>query len=247
MFKRIQPALVFSLCLLGAGAFAPPAHAFTDAEKDELGTIIHTYIMDNPGIVMDALEQHRANEERRQKEEAANLIKNNQDILAGKNLPSIGNPKADVTVVEFFDYNCGYCKRALPDLIKLVDSDKNLRVVFHEMPILSADSRTAALWALAAHKQGKYFEFHKAVMQHRGAKNETTLSKLAADLGLDVERLKKDAASGDVAKELAESIELARKIGINGTPAFIVGEQFFGGYIGHDGLVRAIAAERSQK
>lgn len=226
---------------------APQAFAFDAKETSAIQSIIHDYIMDNPDVVIASLEKQRADAELQKQAEKIDMIKNNQDALTGKAFPSIGNPKGDVTVVEFFDYNCGYCKRALPDLINLVESDKNVRVVFHEFPILSAGSRTAALWALAAHKQGHYFDFHKALMQHRGAKNEDTLSTLAKDLGLDVGQMKKDAASKETAKLLQDSVDLARKLGISGTPAFVVNDQFFGGYIGHDGLIEAIKAARAQK
>lgn len=242
---------IFSFCvcaLIAAGilGFSLQASAFTDAEKKELGSIIETYILDNPDIVIRAYDKHRANEEALKQQTAADFIKNNKEALSGDHLPFAGNPKGDVTIVEFFDYNCGYCKRALPDLVSLLGDDKNLRVVFHEMPILSADSRTAALWALAAHKQGKYFEYHQALMAHRGAKNEETLSKLGADLGLDVEKLKVDAGSDAVAQELQSGVDIARQIGVTGTPAFIVGDQFYGGYIGHDGLISAIKEARAK-
>ena len=239
----------FTLAAVSLAALSTPmqAEAFSDAETKELNKAIHAYIMENPTVIINALEKHRADEATRKKQEAADLIKNNKKLLAGKDLPSIGNPKGDVTIVEFFDYNCGYCKRALPDLIKLSEEDKNVRIVFHELPILSDDSRTAALWALAAHKQDKYFDFHKALMQHRGAKNEATLTKLANDVGLDANKMKKDIMSDDVQKMLTESLEIAKKIGISGTPAFIVNDQFFGGYIGHDGLINAIKEARAAK
>lgn len=247
--KRISFVLAACSILAGGSLFAATsAQAFDDAQKKEIETIIHDYIMDNPSIIIKAYEKHQVNEATREKEKTSALVKEHIGALTAADMPSAGASakQADVTIVEFFDYNCGYCKRALPDLVSLIGEDKKLRVVFHEMPILSEQSHTAALWALAAHKQGKYFEYHQALMNHRGAKNEQTLSKLAEDLKLDVDKMKKDAESDTVKKELMESSKLARVLGVTGTPAFIVGEDFYGGYIGHDGLVSAIAKVRGK-
>lgn len=239
--------LLSAATFIGLSAFSP-AHAFDDAQKKEIETIIHDYIMENPSVLVKAFEKQQADEAAAQKAKAAEMIGKNWDQLTAEGLPSLGASAkdADVTVVEFFDYNCGYCKRALPDLIKLAEEDKKVRIVFQEMPILSEQSQVAALWALAAHKQGKYFDYHAALMNHRGAKNEKTLSKIAEDLGLDAKKMKKDATSDAVKKELMTSMSLAHSVGVQGTPAFIVQKEFFGGYIGHDGLVSAIKNARGK-
>lgn len=148
--------------------------------------------------------------------------------------------------MEFFDYNCGYCKRAIPDIQNVLKDDENVRFVFKEMPILGPSSRTAALWALAAHNQDKYFDYHVALMEFRGPKEEAQLEKLARDAGLDVEKMKQDIADGNIEEELNKVMSVASEIGVSGTPAFIVGETFIPGYIGEDGLKEAIKAEREK-
>ncbi len=238
--------IIFSFLAFFTLAFSSTTMASSFEIKDQKAfeQLVHDYIMDNPEVIIQAVDKYKSNEAQRQQDKTAQAVKDNLKSLTAKSLPSIGNPDADVTVVEFFDYNCGYCKKAFPDLVNLVKSDKNVRVVFQDFPILSEDSKTAALWALAAHKQGKYFEFHQAIMKHRGPKNEANLLKIAREIGLDEVKLQKDAESKAIAKQLDKNYQIAREIGITGTPAFIVDDQFYGGYIGHAGLKQAIAAAR---
>ena len=220
---------------------------FSSEQKDAIGEVVRDYLIQNPKVIFEAIEAHRSNEEKKQQEAAAKAIDSNLAKLTMVDAPSIGPADADVTVIEFFDYNCGYCKRALPDIRSISQSDKNVRFVFKEMPILGPTSMTAAKWAMSAHKQDKYFEFHSALMEHRGPKEEKQLSKIAKDLGLDVDQMKKDAASDEICKMVQADIALAREIGINGTPAFIVGNELFPGYIGEDAMKQAIAAVRQKK
>lgn len=244
--------LTFRKTLLGFSALtllaASPALAdeFTPAQKEELGTLIKEYLMDNPNVIFESVEAYRTQQEAEQQKQAEAKIGDNVAYLTKGDSPSAGNPNGDVTVVEFFDYNCGYCKRALPDIKKILSEDKNVRFVFKDMPILGPTSKTAAQWALAAHKQGKYFEYYVAVMEHNGPKEEAELEKIAKQVGLDVEQMKKDIASGDIDKELNQSLAVAHEIGVSGTPAFVVGKTFVPGYVGEDGLKDAIAAEREK-
>ena len=220
---------------------------FTQSQKDALGPIIKEYLKENPSVVVEALEEYRVQQEQEAMKAAQAGIQDNIAYLTRADAPSVGNPEADVTVVEFFDYNCGYCKRAVPDIQNILKEDKNVRFVFKEMPILGPTSRTAALWALAAHEQGKYFDYHVALMEHRGQKTEEELEKLAKKVGLDAAKMKADIENGEIAKELDKSLEVARSIGVSGTPAFIIGDQFVPGYIGEDGLKNALEEARSAK
>ncbi len=220
--------------------------AFTDAQKKEMGEIIKSYLMENPQVIFDAADKYKAQQEAESMKKAETSIKDNIQSLTSASSPSTGNPKGDITIVEFFDYNCGYCKKALPDIQNLIKADSNLRVVFKEMPILGPTSRTAALYALAANKQGKYFEYHSALMNHKGPKEPAELEKVAKEIGLDVEKLKKDVESEDVTKELVTDMTVAGEIGVQGTPAFIVGTTFLPGYVGEEGLKQAIDAERAK-
>lgn len=228
---------VGSLAISNANA---ETKSFTDAQKTEIETIMKDYLMENPEIITEAMMALRAKQEMEAQEQAKAKIAEYQDDFQSDAFPFTGNKDGDVIVVEFFDYNCGYCKKALPDVQALVKADKNAKVVFMEMPILGPTSLTAAKWALAAHEQGKYFEFHAALMEHVGGKEEKDLMEIAKLVGLDVEQMKTDAASDTVQNKINESMKIAQDIGIQGTPAFIVGDKLYRGYIGEDALIQSV-------
>lgn len=252
--------VVFAFLILAAGyglalftlphkaeAEAKNATALSDMQKAEIRQLFKEYLRESGGEIMESVTMYQEKQQREAQQMAQQKIPAMMDKLAGANAPSAGNPKGDVTIVEFFDYNCGYCKKAMPDLIELLKEDKNVRLVFKDMPILGPTSITAAQWALASHKQGKYFEFHQAVMEHQGPKTEEELTKIAEKLGLDVKKMKEDAASDEVSSTIAADMKASAEIGIRGTPAFIIGDQFFPGYIGKDGLLDAIKKHRADK
>src|SRR3990172_3901380 len=143
--------------------------------------------------------------------------------------PIVGNVMGDVPIVEFFDYNCGFCKKAFPDVAKLMEKDKKVRVILKEFPILSKGSEEASRVALAATMQGKYWEFHRAMLEVQGQATEASALRTAEKLGLDMPRIKKDMASAEVKKEIEDTRKLAAKIGIQGTPHFIVGDRVIAG------------------
>jgi protein-disulfide isomerase len=200
--------------------------AFTDEQKKALGDIIKDYLLKNPEVLIDV---QNALEDKLEKEHADKLQKfmseNAREIYHSPNSSLAGNPEGDITVVEFFDYNCGYCRRGLPEVQKLLKTDKNVRFVFKELPILSKGSEDAAKIALAAKRQGKYWEFHQAMLSYKGQANEASSMKIAESLGLDVAKLKSDMDSKEVTDELESMKALAKKIGINGTPHFLVGDK----------------------
>src|SRR5205823_3690220 len=152
-------------------------------------------------------------------------------LLRDNTSPVGGNASGDVTIVEFFDYACPHCKAAEPSVAQLVRDDAKVRVVYKELPILGDASVAAARAALAAHAQGKYQAFHDALMKVPGAPNEATVFRVASEVGLDVERLKKDMASPDIAATLQKNYTLAQSLGINGTPAFVIGDAFAPGAV----------------
>ncbi|MGH1418497.1 MAG: DsbA family protein [Hyphomicrobiaceae bacterium] len=210
----------------GAIKVADAAASFTDAQKSDVEKIVRDYLLKNPELMLEvqtALEKKmQADAESKAKkavsENAGSLYKRADAPIAGK-------ADGDVTVVEFFDYNCGYCKRGLSDIKKLIDNDKNVRVVFKELPILSKGSEEAARIALAAKQQGKYWEIHQALLSHRGQLNKETALKVAEKIGLDVEKLEAGMDSEPVNKEIALVRQLANKMGVNGTPHFLVGDK----------------------
>jgi protein-disulfide isomerase len=211
-----------------ADTVAPTAGGtvFSDEQKKALGEIIKDYLVKNPEIMFEV---QSALDEKSQKEQDAKLktfmAKNAKEIYRGENSSVAGDPQGDVTVVEFFDYNCGYCKRGLPEVQRLIHDDKKVRFVFKELPILSKGSEEAARVALAAKRQGKYWEFHQALLGSKGQANEATALKAAESLGLDMGKLKTDMASDEVKKELQGDLQLAKELGVNGTPHFLVGDK----------------------
>ncbi|MAF98711.1 MAG: disulfide bond formation protein DsbA [Micavibrio sp.] len=247
--KKLKLTLLGSvaaaLCLVGATA-SSQAQEFTFKDKAEFEQAVKDVILADPQVLFDAIELHRANETRDQQAKAAEKIEEYKEHFSRKEAPSVGAEDADITIVEFFDYNCGYCKRALPDIQAVVDEDDKVRVVFNEMAILGPTSQTAALWSLAAHKQGKYFEYHVALMEHKGPKTEEELMKLGESIGLDAEQLKKDAASEEVKAEFDKDMTVAQDVGVQGTPAFIVGTQFVPGYVPKNALMDIIKEERAK-
>jgi protein-disulfide isomerase len=160
--------------------------------------------------------------------------------------PVGGNPKGDVSLVEFFDYRCGYCKQVEPALDALLETDRQLRVVYKEFPVLGPDSVTAARAALASHRQGKYGVFHRAMMATKGQINDTAVFKVAGSVGLDIERLKRDMEAPEIDRMLKANLALAEALNIRGTPGFVVGNEIVPGAISLDALKHLIELARNK-
>jgi protein-disulfide isomerase len=222
------------LYLLGgatrSNSVAADTSMFTDPQKRGIEQIVKDYLLQHPELMVEvqtALEQKAAREEA---EHTKKLVSENaKEIYRHPDAPVAGNPKGDITVVEFFDYNCGYCKRGFHNIRELIEKDKNVRVVFKELPILSKDSEEASKVALAARAQGKYWELHQALIESKGRATEAFALETAGKLGLDVEKLKIDKDSEAVKGELARVEALARKMNISGTPHFLIGSEAIGG------------------
>ena len=204
----------------------PAAAGFTTDQKQAIEQIIKSYLIANPEVLVDAQTALEEKMEKAQTEKLKAAITENAAAIYREPDASVaGNPAGDITVVEFFDYNCGYCKRGLHDVIKLVETDPKVRVVFKELPILSKGSEEASRVALAARKQGKYWEIHRAMLESKGQMNEASALRIAEKLGLNMDKLKQDMASPDVDTEIKKSEDLAKKMGVNGTPHFLVGDR----------------------
>ena len=218
-------------------------------EEKRVIEIVRNYLTENPEILVEMtteLDKRQAEEQAAQQSKA---ISENKDALFRSKLSYTGgNPDGDVTLVEFFDYNCGYCKRALPDIVKLVDGDSKVKLVLKELPIFGEDSEAAAKGALAAMKQNKYFEMHQKLYSGSGKADKEKVLKVAGELGLDVEKLKTDMESDDVKKALEESRELAQKLGLQGTPLFLIGDKVIPGAPDdlHDQLKEKVAEIREK-
>ncbi len=204
--------------------------AISADQRKQIEAIIKDYLLNNPEVMMEVQQSLEAKMEKIQNEKMASVMKDSAaEIFRSPSAPVAGNPKGDVTVVEFFDYNCGYCKKAFIDLAAAVDKDKQLKIVLKEFPILSKGSEEAAKVALAAKMQGKYWEFHRAMLESQGQANEAVALKVAEKLGLNMAKLKIDMTSTEVKKEIDDTRKLAQKLGIQGTPHFLVGDRPIGG------------------
>lgn len=230
-----------------AAFFILPAQAaeFTPEQKKEMGDFIRQYLLENPEVVRDAMQELERKQQVAEDSARSDSLKamsseifHNKDDLVG------GNPKGKVTLVEFFDYNCGYCKRAFPDVMKMIDSDKDLKLVMKEFPILGPGSTYATRAALASRKQGKYWEYHLAMMAHDGKIDESVADQIAEATGLDVKKLKADMGTDEVKQVITRNMQLADSLKIQGTPAFIIDETVIPGAVGFDALQAAVKQVR---
>ncbi len=231
--------LVFSLGL------AAPAMA-QDLTPEEVKELALEAILENPEIIMQAVEILQNRETEAQQLEAEEVLTSRKDDLVNDpNAPVLGNPDGDVTIVEFFDYNCPYCKRAMPAVTELLNGDGNVRLVLREWPILGAESVLASRAALAAREQGKYEEMHNELMALNGRATETTILEAAERAGLDTEQLQADMDSPEIDAHFNQSAELAQALGFSGTPSFVIGDELVPGFVELDVLEELVAASRT--
>ncbi|MDE4142706.1 MULTISPECIES: DsbA family protein [Rhodobacterales] len=204
-------------------------------------------IRENPEIVMEAVALLEKQQADAQAETQAEVLRSQRDLIErDPNAPVLGNPEGDVTVVEFFDYNCPYCRRVKPEVRALIEEDPNIRLVYREWPILGDGSVFAAKAALAARAQGKYEEFHWAMMAIKGRAQEATVLRVAEEVGLDLEQLKKDMEAPEVAEHIATSMRLTQALGFNGTPSFVVGDALVPGFVEKDQLSELVSTARDR-
>lgn len=229
-----------------ATAVALPLAAWADGlDEDRIKELVLETIRENPGIVMEAvaiLEQRQADAAEVAR---ADVLSNQRALLEqDTNAPVLGNPDGDVTVVEFFDYNCPYCRRAMDEVQGLMDADANVRLVYREWPILGEGSVFAAKAALAARKQGKYEEFHWAMMSMNGRAEEASVLRVAAEVGLDIDQLRLDMEAAEIDEHLTTSMSLAQSLGFNGTPSFVIGDELVPGFVEQPQLEEIVDSTR---
>jgi protein-disulfide isomerase len=231
--------------LAGESPRSIAAEEITSEQRKAIEAIIHDYLMQNPDVLIEALRaaEDKANSDADAK--AVQVLKDRRhEVLDDPATPVGGNPQGDVTIVEFFDYRCPYCKQAQPALQALLDQDHELRFVYKEMPVLGAPSVTAARAALAARLQGKYESFHAAMMGTKGQITDEVVYQVAGSVGLDIDRLKRDMASPEIDQALKANLALANALDIRGTPGFIIGEHIVPGAIDLDALKNLVADAR---
>lgn len=241
----ILNALRAALCALAVFA-APPAlaAALTPEQKAEVERTIREYLLANPELMVEVMEAL----EKRQKDAAAEKAHDGVSQFKAQIFQSrydyVANPAGRVPVVQFFDYQCGYCKQVFPTLQKLA-GERDVRLIYKELPILGEASTVAARAAIAARRQNKYLELHAKLMTHRGRLSEDAVMAVAADAGLDVKQLKADMARPDVAEAIQANLELARELGIRGTPTLFVGHTFVPGAVTETQLQELVAGARA--
>ncbi|MEM9798031.1 MAG: DsbA family protein [Pseudomonadota bacterium] len=242
---RLAPRLSLLLPALIAGLALPLSAGAQEMSDEEIKQLALQAILENPEVVMEAIQILREREAAEAQAQAQAVLEGSRESLeADPNAPVLGNPDGDVTLIEFFDYNCPYCKRAGEEVAKLLESDGNIRVVYREWPILGEGSVFAARAALAAREQDRYPEFHEALMTARGRLGETSVLKIAADLGLDIDKLRADMQSPDVQAHIDTSMQLAQSLGLTGTPGFVVGEEMAPGFLEAAQLQELVDAAR---
>ncbi len=232
-------ALILSLLL-------PMSAASDELSEDRMKQLVYEAILENPQIIMDAVRLLEERQQRDQNAAAAVMLDTERDRLEqDPNAIVLGNPEGDVTVVEFFDYNCPYCRRVMPQVDALVAQDPNVRLVYREWPILGEGSVFAARAALAARKQDKYEEFHVAMMGMEGRAVEASVLRIARSVGLDIDQLRRDMDAPEVDEHIQTSMELTRALGFNGTPSFVIGDALIPGFVEADVLIQQVEAARS--
>jgi len=245
--RTIYSAFLIAAITLFSVAGASAEESMSDTRKKEVEAVLQEYILKNPEVLMRAIQTYQVQKQAAKRKRAKdNLTSLTAELTLNPASPVIGNPDGDVTIVEFFDYRCGYCKRVFPTIQALLKEDGNIRYVLKEFPILGPDSLVASQAALAVWNTTpeKYMPFHSALMTSRGSLNAAKIFSVAGDLGLDTDAIRKNMKNAPVSDEINKNMELSESLGITGTPAFIIGDQLAPGAVSMDELKRMVAQAR---
>lgn len=230
----VLSGVIGGLVVVGAQSLTPDQAARDDKA---IGQVVRDYVLENPEILPEAMK-------RLQERESAKAVTANRaaifDAYAGA---WEGNPSGDVTVSVWMDYACGYCRASLPIIARLVAEDPKVRIVYRELPVLSEGSRVAARWGLAAAEQGKFKPFHMALFSG-GQLSQASIDAAAATAGLDVARAQRSLTSQQVEAEVARNLDVAGKLGVTGTPSWVIGEQVISGMVPYEVLKQAVQTAR---
>lgn len=254
--KRVSLSLAIlaGAIALGASLFGGSSNAIAESNQtsfdatqtEAIGQIVRNYLLENPEVMVEVFAKLEEKQEAEERLAAEAAISANSSALFNDDYSYVyGNPDGDVTIVEFFDYKCPYCKRAVGDIMAAADEDGNVRLVFKEFPILSDESELAAKAAMAAMSQNKYMELHLALMASQGGLSEERIMRIAEDAGLDVDRLRQDMEDPGIDAAIERTQDLARTIGIEGTPAFVIGSQLVPGAVSKERLLEVVEQERT--
>jgi protein-disulfide isomerase len=246
MMKRLTGAGAAALLML---ALPVAAQEFSVPQKSEIERIIKDYLVSHPEVLQEAIAELDKRQAAADLEKAKNAVADNAETLFNSTRHVVlGNPKGDVTMVEFFDYNCGFCKRAMADMLELLKDDPKLKIILKEFPVLGPGSVEAAKVAVAVRMQDKsgkkYLDFHQKLLGGRGQADKARALAVAKEVGMDMKRIDTDMATDEVKISIEESLKLAETLGLNGTPSYIVGTDVVIGAVGLDALRTKVSTAR---
>lgn len=233
MFRTFSASVFLVICMVLPAT--QPASAIDPADKSAIEKIVREYLLANPEIMLEVQQALEAKQQQEAKDRARQALQTNRDaIFNSENQGVIGNPEGDVTVVEFFDYNCGFCQRAMDDMNALLENDPNLKFVMKELPILSPGSVEASRISTAVYRlyPDRYGEFHNRLLASSGNKDGNRALEIAEDLGFDLDAVNRVAGQDDVIAAFREANQLANDLGINGTPSYVIGDEVVFGALG---------------
>ncbi len=242
-------AALAAIVLIGISFSANTAtgQTFDKDQQKAIETIIHDYLLNNPEVLLQSMTEYRRRQElSKQNQTGQKLSQLSSILMDNPGSPVGGNPDGDITIVEFFDYRCPYCKKVFPTVQKLLKEDGNIRYVFKEFPILGpvsliASQASLAMWSI---DPGKYIIFHESVMRSRGQLDEGRIFKYAERAGYDTAQVRRKMKDPAVQNEIATNSRLANELGITGTPAFIIGDQIVPGAVDLATLKQLVRAAR---
>ena len=248
---RLSVISTAAAAALAAVLAAPAAQAqsFSDTQRTDIERIVRDYLVAHPEVLQEAMAELEKRQTAAETAKQQAGVKEHKEVLFNSpHQVTIGNQQGDVTMVEFFDYNCGYCKRAMADMLELMKNDPNLRVVLKEYPVLGPGSIEAARVAVAVRMQDKtgkkYLEFHQKLLTGRGQADKARALSVAKEIGLDVARIEKDMTSDEVRNTLQENMRVADALGLNGTPSYVIGPNVVVGALGYDVLKEKVDTAR---
>jgi len=219
-----------------------------ETQQQAIEGIIKNYLLTHPAVVGEALENYLAQRDSIRQTQAQQALTTNWDALVNNKTAFIaGNPQAKITIIEFFDYNCGYCRIAMPSVMKALKENKDIRVIFREFPIRGADSEAVARASLAARSQGKYIELHQRLMKVKDRMTMSRFDEIAGQLGLDVDLIHSTMTEQSISDAIALNFALADKLNVEGTPSLVVGDKILYGWPGEENFLKIIANQEKQQ
>ncbi len=252
MTSSPRMAILFATTMLLAlpAAALAQAQTFSVEQRHEIGIIVKDYLLQHPEVIQDVMTELDKRQQAADAEKhRAAVADNTAALFSSPHQVVLGNPQGNVTMVEFFDYNCAFCKRALSDMLDLLKTNANLKFVLKEFPVLGEGSVEAAHVAVAARMQDvtgkKYIEFHQKLLGGRGPADKARALAVAKEIGFDMARIEKDMGSDEVTKTIDENMKLADALGVNGTPSYVVGGEVVVGAVGLDALREKLNAEHN--